>query len=92
LTIFLAHTEALVVQWAKDIVEQYRKALVNGGTIKLLIFTRKAPCKGCQAAAQKEWLDAMRQAGGNSNLKIEISIWYDSNENQVAKGIVTESR
>jgi len=34
----------------------------------------------------------MREAGGNSDLKIEISIWYDSDENQVAEGIVKESR
>ena len=87
-----SHTEALVVQWAKKIVKQYQKQLKEGGTIKLLIFTRKPPCPVCKAAAQKAWLDAMRQAGGNSDLKIEISIWYDSDENQVAEGIVKESR
>lgn len=70
------HTEKQVVQWAKDIIKQYRAQLAKGGTIKLLIFTRKPPCDICQAALQSEWKDILRSAAGNSNVNVEITVWF----------------
>jgi RHS repeat-associated protein len=70
------HTEEQVVRWARDIIEQYKAGLTSGGTIRLLIFTRKPPCVTCQIALQSTWIAALKQAAGNSNVTIEITVWY----------------
>jgi RHS repeat-associated protein len=72
------HTEEQIINWAIKIIQKYKAGLANGGTIKLLIFTRKPPCSSCQTALQGEWLTELKQAAGNSNVNIELTVWYQA--------------
>lgn len=71
------HTEPKVVQWAKTQIEAYRAANPNIaiGTVKLILYTFRAPCPGQCAPNLRNgtWADILKRASGGAN--IEIDVW-----------------